>query len=438
MSSDNPNKPPTIVPATPSTPLPSSSFVTPDKFKNIAQRQKQRAQELNINLNTVQETQNEPSDESTNPQQDQFNEPDSMIDSNYNNESNEHDEMKEKFDLFVLQMQQENAQLKYSLSQTQQENAYLQYQQRLQYQQPQGQQLNSSLPVPVSFISIAGKPEYFTGDFKSNPETWIDQVYEFMLLTRIPPNAYVTFAATYMRDQARIWWSSMSQEDKIKNQDFYVFRKTLLEKYRPVNQQRTARTQLKTLKQLNSVTSYNNAFSNVIQLINDMSLADKLDNYLNGLKVQIQEKLITEEFTSLSDAMNAAARIDTLLYSKRNGNSFNPNYGNNNGFNKQKHGNQQAAAEVNNVQTWSMGPTENNGNQGSFSPMNEVNATINSAKLTQLTSEQRDQLKREGRCFKCRQYGHMVTTCPTNVNRTGISSSQSMKPSGQISNTKKY
>lgn len=430
MTSENPNKPPTFVPPTPSTPLPSSAFTTPDKFKSIAERQKQRVQELNISLQSVPEMQNEPNDELTNQQQNSSDALDSIVDNNYH-ESVE--EMKEKFDLYMLQMEQENQQLKYSLNQTQQENAYLLYQQRLQYQQPQGQQLTS--PVPVNYISIAGKPEYFTGDYKSNPETWIDQVYEYMMLTKIPPQLYVTFAATYLRDQARIWWSSMSQEDKIKNSDFYIFKQTLLSKYRPVNQQRTARTQLKTLKQLNSVSSYNNAFSNIIQLIHDMSLADKLDNYMNGLKIHIQEKLVTEEFTSLENAMNAAARIDTLLYNKRNGNSMNQNYNNN--YSKPKHSMPQAA-EVNNIQTWTMGPVEHNEYTGSPPPMNEMNTTVNAVKFTKLTPEQREQLKREGRCFKCRQHGHMSNSCPTNLNRPGISSSQSMKPSAPISNSKKY
>ena len=85
-----------------------------------------------------------------------------------------------------------------------------------------------------------------------------------------------------------------------------------------------------------------------------------------------------------------------------------------------------------------MGPMDNNEYNGSSSPLNEMNTTINTVKFTKLTPEQREQLRREGKCFKCRQAGHMVNTCPTNVNRTGISSSQSMKPSGQISNTKKY
>lgn len=430
MTSENTNKTPTFVPPTPSTPLPSSAFTTPDRFRATAQRQKQRAQELNINLNTVPEMQNETNEDLTNQNQNSSDEPDPIVDNNCNETV---EEMKQKFDLFMLQMEQENQQLRYSLNQTQQENAYLQYQQRLQYQQPVGQQLTS--PVPINYASIAGKPEYFTGDYKSNPETWIDQICEFMKLSNVHPQMYVTFAASYLRDQARIWWSSMSTEDRIKNQDFYIFKQTLLSKYRPVNQQRTARTQLKTLKQLNSVASYNNAFSNVIQLIHDMSVADQLDNYMNGLKIHIQEKLVTEEFTSLSDAMNAAARIDTLLYNKRNGNGSSQNYTYN--YSKPKHSVPQAA-EVNNVQTWPMGQLENNEYAGSPPSMNEMNANVNAVRFTKLTPEQREQLRREGKCFKCRQHGHMANTCPTNVNRSGISSSHSMKPSAPISNTKKY
>ena len=430
MSSENSNKPQSSVPPTPSTPLPSSAFVTPDKFKNIAQRQIQRAQELNIGLNTVPEIPNETSDDLSNQHQNESETKDSIVDDTPN-QIDEY-EIKQQFDLHVLQMQQENEQLKYALNQTQKENAYYQYQQRIQYQQPVGQQMNP--PVQFNYSKIAGKPEFFTGEFKSNPETWLDQIYDFMMLTNVPPQLYVMCAITYLREQAKSWWYSMSREEKLRNQDFYIFKQTLLAKYRPVNQQRTARIQLKTLKQINSVSSYNNAFSNVIQLINDMSTADKIDNYMNGLKTNIQEKLITEEFNSLNDAMNAAAKIDTVLYNRRNGNQ-----NNNNSYGKPKYNNNQAA-EINNVQVWSMEQSQRHDYAESTPPANETSVTVNAVKLTKLTPEQRVQYMKEGRCFKCRVVGHMVYNCPTNpnANQPSTSSSHSMKPSAPISNTKKY
>ena len=111
MTSENTNKTPPTIPPTPSTPLPSSSFITPDKFRSVAQRQKQRAHELNINLNTVPETQNESNEETTNQEQNNSDEPDSNIDNIYNPTV---DEIKEQYDLYMLQKQQENEHLQYS------------------------------------------------------------------------------------------------------------------------------------------------------------------------------------------------------------------------------------------------------------------------------------------------------------------------------------
>ena len=433
MTSETPNKTTTTVPPTPSAPLPSSSFTTPDKFKIIAQRQIQRLQEINTPLHSVPEDPTEPDNSKENSQQElnESEEYNNSVDQNINSV----EDLKRQYDLYMIQKDQELEQMKFMMCQLQQENANLHYQQRIQYHPPPGQQMNT----PINFITNVGKPEFFHGDYKSNPDTWIDQVYEYMMLTGIDPRMYVQFAATYLRDQARVWWSSMSTEDKIKIQDFNLFKQTLLAKYRPVNQQRTARTQLKSLKQINSVAAYNNAFSNVIQLIHDMSLADKLDNYMNGLKYQIQEKLITEEFNSLSDAMNAAARIDTLLYTRRNASNFTRD--NDNKINKPKHGTGQAA-EVNHVQSMSTSALnyyEDNGSSPQAQITNEMQATVNAVRFTKLTPEQREQLKREGRCFKCREHGHMASSCPTNVHRNGISSSSnSMKPSAPISNSKKY
>ena len=67
--------------------------------------------------------------------------------------------------------------------------------------------------------------------------------------------------------------------------------------------------------------------------------------------------------------------------------------------------------------------------------MNHVQtiASINAMRFVKLTPEQRQQLMKEGRCFRCRERGHMSNACPKNSGN-----GPSLKPSAPISNSKNY
>jgi hypothetical protein len=166
-----------------------------------------------------------------------------------------------------------------------------------------------------------------------------------------------------------------------------------------------------------------------MQNIHDMSTADQLHHYLHGLKENIQIRLVTEEFDDLHTAMNAAARVDSLIYRKHPGANTNQyNNGRRNNFGTGT----PAATAVNNIDI----ELEENEMKDEFETVG-INAAY--VRFTKLTDEQREQCRREGRCFKCRNKGHMANSCPTNTNRNNTSTfHSSMKPSAPISNTKKY
>ena len=47
----------------------------------------------------------------------------------------------------------------------------------------------------------------------------------------------------------------------------------------------------------------------------------------------------------------------------------------------------------------------------------EVDNTMGQTNIKKLTPEERAQLAKEGRCFRCRLQGHMACDCPKNANR---------------------
>ena len=64
--------------------------------------------------------------------------------------------------------------------------------------------------------------------------------------------------------------------------------------------------------------------------------------------------------------------------------------------------------------------TRSNSNSG-IVPMEVDGTTIPFQKLT---DEERIQFRKEGRCFRCRQQGHMASRCPKNANRPNNSNAR--------------
>ena len=60
--------------------------------------------------------------------------------------------------------------------------------------------------------------------------------------------------------------------------------------------------------------------------------------------------------------------------------------------------------------------TQSNPNNGGVVPM-EVDNVMGQSNFKKLTPEERAQLAKEGRCFRCRLQGHMARDCPKNSNR---------------------
>jgi hypothetical protein len=148
----------------------------------------------------------------------------------------------------------------------------------------------------------------------------------------------------------------------------------LIKRFDTLNKVKIARDKLAKWKQIKDVPSFNDDFQRIILDIPNISVEEQIDRYTRGLKAYIWKELCTKEYSTLNDAMRDAERVESAH--KRLGK--NPRQESRNPRNTQE-------------------PT----------PMD-----IGAIELKKLTPAERKQCIKEGRCFRCRQKGHMASKCP--------------------------
>src|SRR5690606_35668846 len=121
-------------------------------------------------------------------------------------------------------------------------------------------------------------------------------------------------AAESVRDSAMCWWESIRRQaieehQAVPNQ-WEVFKKKVMRQYQPMEMAEISRKALHTLRQRGSVIDYINTFNKHLNAIPNMGLEDQLFLFKNGLKPDIQEKMLANPPKQLMEAMVMAQRIE--------------------------------------------------------------------------------------------------------------------------------
>jgi retrotransposon gag protein/zinc knuckle protein len=160
-----------------------------------------------------------------------------------------------------------------------------------------------------------------------------------------------------------------------------LFKQSLQDQFQPVNSTKTARTRLDQLKQKTSVRIYNTEYRELMVQIPDMSEADRLHNYLRGLKAQVASQVAMQQPTTLLQAQGLADTADVIQFQ---------------------------------YQTRPQVPYTARHN---ICPETQGPVPMDLDTIRKLTDAERDRLRKIGGCFRCRKPGHLARDC-TLTNRT--------------------
>ena len=237
------------------------------------------------------------------------------------------------------------------------------------------------------------KPPTFAGDRNESIDTWIFQIERYFELMGIRETDQANLAASYLKKSAATWWMVEYRREETAGRDLNwdTLVQRLRSRFKPINAGNAARDKLGRLKQTGSVSAYSHAFRIIMQDVPDMHELDQLHYYSKGLREEVAIQVGLQNPISIQDAETMAERVDAILYAHRNARL-------------------QASASAYPAKKSFRTP-------GGVIPM-ELDTIGRKA----LTDKDRDRLRKEGKCFYCREGKHLARDCPERKSRRGVNS----------------
>ena len=179
-----------------------------------------------------------------------------------------------------------------------------------------------------------------------------------------------------------------------------TFTRQIRDAFQPPHYQQILRRQLKAVKQSGHIQDYVYKFRNLVGQIEEMGQLDQVMHFVEGLKPVTRVEVNYRAPKTLADAIDIAITYDTARFGP--GRVTSSNYSSNNqGYNRnQNYGQQQRRQNYDGPQPMELdniNRRNNNGNQ----------------RQNRMTDEEKNRLRQENRCFKCKEVGHQSRNCPT-------------------------
>ena len=263
----------------------------------------------------------------------------------------------------------------------------------IQAQHVKPQDNNSGLKPP--------KPDTFDGRHVDTFLFSLDKIFGYY---RIEDENKVKLAVTYFRGAALRWYKYVEHQYQGKSElkDWNRFTALMKKHFEAANTETAVRNKLNSLRQFASVSKYNDMFNTLIIELLGIDERTKIDMYCRGLKPSIQLHVSLRAPQTLEEAQATALNVDNIF--SENGMAFRKN-GFNSGWNNARprefktSGNSSIPMELGNTEQYIEETSVNNIERPGFK---------------KLTDDEKSQLRKENKCFKCRKVGHMANKCYSN------------------------
>jgi len=310
--------------------------------------------------------------------------------------------------------------------------------------------------APVSHVKFnPNKPPVFNGN--STLRDWTGAVDRWLIACKISQGAeQVAQVSTFLDPSLGSWWDSV--KDQIS--DWASMKHKMEQRWQPASLSKLARYRLDAVRQRGSVTDYHNEFLSIVMHIEPDKITEqeKLHSFMRGLHPRLRDRMENsdKEYTDLQAAVNAAT-----LFEERRRQFVQSQYPSNR-FTFQRNPSASSSVSSSNNTSTPMELSHMMVNESDFadlwsdpvpvaaaaaansSPVNQEATAVlkqllnvmhsrpfgrppsgqkhhkdtSKTGLPKLTKDEREKCMREGRCFRCREQGHMSNKCPNANSKT--------------------
>lgn len=164
---------------------------------------------------------------------------------------------------------------------------------------------------PTSLVKPP-KPELYNGG--PNPDLWIFSLHVYFIAVNMQNDAQrIAFATALLRGAAMDWWRYTLLHHVPATWD--DFSRALIAQFMPIAAERLARDQLARLRQGDGpVRKYIFEFRRLLLRVTDLTPADALHRFVQGLKPALAREVNIRDPPDLDTAMSIAQRADIFNY----------------------------------------------------------------------------------------------------------------------------
>ena len=232
------------------------------------------------------------------------------------------------------------------------------------------------------------KIDHFTGNsFDENVTDWILQLDEFFDAQDTPEDERLRSAPVMFSSTAKSWWRNFQIQFMENHGTWLDFKQALVGQFEDPNMVQNARDDLGHLRQTHSVIRYTEQFNRLRARAGNVSEAEAIQRFRDGLKSSIQYHFRgnPDHTQSLAQVQRIAGSLDNTWHRSRSTSQFQPS-----------------------------GRYETT--QGRFpQPMELDSAYVqhrNSGPSRPRADPAKEEDYRKGNCFYCHQHGHVAVNCP--------------------------